>query len=137
MIIGNIKNGLVLDHIPAGKGMELYHHLKLETLSCEVALIMNAPSEKLGKKDIIKIAGMIEPDLDLLGFIAPHISINVIEDGVLREKRHPRLPETIRGIIKCRNPRCISSVERELPQLFRLTDAEAGTYRCIYCDTKA
>lgn len=137
MIIGTIVNGLVIDHIPAGKGMELYRHLGLDQLDCEVALIRNAPSEKFGKKDIIKIAEKIDLDLDLLGFITPHITVNVIENGVKVDKIHPSLPETLRDVIKCRNPRCITSIEQELPHIFRLTDSECGTYRCIYCDTKA
>ena len=137
MIIGTIVNGLVIDHIPAGKGMELYRHLGLDKLDCEVALIRNAPSDKFGKKDIIKIAEKIELDLDLLGFITPHITVNIIENGVKVEKIHPSLPETLRDVIKCRNPRCITSIEQELPHVFRLTDATTGTYRCIYCDTKA
>ena len=137
MIIGTIVNGLVIDHIPAGKGMELYLHLGLDKLDCEVALIRNAPSDKFGKKDIIKIAEKIELDLDLLGFIAPHITINVIENGEKVNKLHPALPEKLSDVIRCRNPRCITSIEQELPHIFRLTDAATGTYRCIYCDTKA
>ncbi len=137
MIIGTIVNGLVIDHIPAGKGMELYRHLGLDSLQCEVALIMNAPSEKYGKKDIIKTGEMIELDLDLLGFIAPQITVNVIENGEMTRKIHPKLPETLRDVIKCRNPRCITPFEQELPHVFRLTDPEAGTYRCIYCENKA
>lgn len=137
MIIGTIVNGLVIDHIPAGKGMELYRHLGLDELDCEVALIRNAPSEKFGKKDIIKIAEKIDLDLDLLGFITPHITVNVIENGEKVGKVHPPLPEKLKDVIKCRNPRCITSIEQELPHVFRLTDAETGTYRCIYCDTKA
>ena len=137
MIIGTIVNGLVIDHIPAGKGMDLYHHLGLDKLECEVALIRNAPSEKHGKKDIIKIAEKIDLDLDLLGFITPQITVNVIENGVKVGKIHPDLPEKLKDVIKCRNPRCITSIEQELPHIFRLTDADTGTYRCIYCDTKA
>lgn len=137
MIIGTIVNGLVIDHIPAGKGMELYRHLGLDSMQCEVALIMNAPSEKYGRKDIIKTGELIDLDLDLLGFIAPQITVNVIENGEMSRKLHPKLPETIRDVIKCRNPRCITSIEQELPHVFRLTDAESGTYRCIYCDNKA
>lgn len=137
MIIGTIVNGLVIDHIPAGKGMELYRHLGLDKLGCEVALIRNAPSDKFGKKDIIKIAEKIELDLDLLGFIAPHITVNIIENGEKVGKIHPALPEKLSNVIKCRNPRCITSIEQELPHIFRLADRETGTYRCIYCETKA
>ena len=137
MIIGTIVNGLVIDHIPAGKGMELYRHLGLDALQCEVALIMNAPSDKYGKKDIIKTGEMIDLDLDLLCFIAPQITVNIIENGEMTRKIHPKLPETLRDVIKCRNPRCITSIEQELPHVFRLTDPENGTYRCIYCENKA
>ncbi len=137
MIIGTIVDGLVIDHIPAGKGVELYNHLGLDRLKCEVALIRNAPSAKMGKKDIIKIAEKMDLDLDLLGFVSPHITVNVIENGAKVSKLHPELPETLRDVIKCRNPRCIVSIEQELPHVFRLTDREKGTYRCIYCDTKA
>ncbi|MGN1001832.1 MAG: aspartate carbamoyltransferase regulatory subunit [Oscillospiraceae bacterium] len=137
MIIGTIVNGLVIDHIPAGRGMELYRYLKLDELDCEVALIKNAPSDKFGKKDIIKTGEIIDLDLDLLGYIAPQITVNVIENGVKTRKLHPQLPETITGVIRCRNPRCITSIEQELPHIFRLTDRETKTYRCVYCDTKA
>lgn len=137
MIIGTIVNGLVIDHIPAGKGMELYRCLKLDELECEVALIKNAPSAKYGKKDIIKTGEIIGLDFDLLGYIAPQITVNVIENGVKTRKIHPELPETITGVIKCRNPRCITSIEQELPHIFRLTDRDAKTYRCVYCETKA
>ena len=137
MIIGTIVNGLVIDHIPAGKGMELYRHLGLDKLTCEVAIILNAPSDKYGKKDIIKVAEKMDLDLDLLGFIAPQITVNVIENGEKVNKLHPSLPEKLTDVIRCRNPRCITSIEQELPHIFRLTDAESGTYRCIYCDTKA
>ena len=137
MIIGNIVNGIVIDHIPAGKGMELYRHLGLDALQCEVALIMNAPSDKYGSKDIIKTNELIALDLDLLGFIAPQITVTVIEGGEIAKKFHPALPETLRDVIKCRNPRCITSIEQELPHVFRLTDPETGTYLCIYCENKA
>lgn len=137
MIIGTIVNGLVIDHIPAGKGMELYRCLKLDVLDCEVALIKNAPSEKFGKKDIIKTGEIIDLDLDLLGCIAPDITVNIIENGIRIRKFHPSLPDTITDVIKCRNPRCITSIEQELPHIFRLTDREAKIYRCVYCDTRA
>ncbi len=137
MIIGNIRDGIVIDHIPQGRGMELYSYLKLGRLDCEVALIKNAVSEKHGKKDIIKIGAPIEINLDILGFIDPHITVNIIRDGKRVEKKHPALPETIVHLIKCKNPRCITSCEQELPHVFRLTDKEHGIYRCMYCDTKA
>jgi len=137
MIIGTIVNGLVIDHIPAGRGMELYRYLSLDELECEVALIKNADSGKYGKKDIIKTSEIIDLDFQLLGYIAPQITVNVIENGQKVRKIHPELPETITDVIKCRNPRCITSIEQELNHIFRLTDKENRVYRCIYCDTKA
>ena len=137
MIIGSIVNGIVIDHIPAGRGMELYRYLRLEEMECEVALIKNASSGKLGKKDILKVNEVIDLDYDVLGFIAPEITVNVIRDGKRVEKLHPELPERITDVIRCKNPRCITSTEQELRHVFRLTDRERGAYRCIYCDTKA
>lgn len=137
MIIGTIVDGLVIDHIPAGRAMELYHYLKLQKLQCEVAIIKNATSEKLGRKDIIKIGEVIDLDLDILGFISPNITVNVIRNGERVEKLHPTLPETITDVIHCRNPRCITSIEQGLHQVFQLTEQEPVTYRCLYCDTKA
>ena len=137
MIIGTIVNGLVIDHIPAGRGMELYKYLKLEELECEVALIKNAVSGKMEKKDILKINEVIDINFDVLGFIDPQITVNIIKNGERIEKIHPELPEKLTGVIKCKNPRCITSVEQELPQVFKLTDRENGVYRCIYCETKA
>ena len=131
MIIGTIVDGLVIDHIPAGRGMELYHYLRLDRLQCEVAIIKNATSQKLGRKDIIKIGEVIDLDQDILGFISPKITVSVIRNG---EKE---LPEKISDVIRCKNPRCITSTEQELRQVFKLTDRETATYRCIYCDTKA
>ncbi len=137
MIIGSIVNGIVIDHIPAGRGMELYRYLGLEDMECEVALIKNAVSEKYGKKDILKINEVIDLDYDVLGYIAPQITVDVIRGGERVEKIHPQLPETITGVIKCKNPRCITSTEQELEHVFRLADREHGVYRCIYCDTRA
>ena len=137
MIIGTIVNGVVIDHIPAGKGMEIYRYLHLDELECEVALIKNAPSDKCGKKDILKVGEVISLDYDLLGYIDPKITVNIIENGQRVKKLHPSLPERISGIIRCKNPRCITSTEQELEHVFRLTDRENGIYRCIYCDTKA
>ena len=137
MIIGSIVNGVVIDHIPAGKGMDLYKLLKLDNYEFEVALIKNAPSDKYGKKDIIKISEAIDINLDVLGFIAPQITISVIKNGERVEKIHPNLPETLSGVIKCKNPRCITSTEQGIVHKFRLTDRLSGTYRCIYCDSKA
>jgi len=137
MIIGNIVNGVVIDHIPAGRGMELYHYLKLDSLECEVALIKNAESDKCGKKDILKINEEINLNFDMLGYIAPHITVNIIQNGERVKKIHPQLPETITNVIKCKNPRCITSVEHDLKHVFKLTDKENGVYRCAYCDTRA
>ena len=137
MIIGTIVDGLVIDHIPAGRAMELYHYLRLDRLQCEVAIIKNATSEKYGRKDIIKVGEVIELDLDILGFISPNITVNVIRNGEKVDKMHPDLPERITDVIRCKNPRCITSTEQELRQVFKLTDRETATYRCIYCETKA
>ncbi len=137
MIIGSIVNGYVIDHIPAGRGMDLYRYLNLEGLECEVALIKNAPSVKRGKKDIIKIGELMELNFDILGFIDPHITVNVIRNHERVEKLHPALPETITDVLRCKNPRCITSVEQELPQVFKLTERKNGVYRCIYCETRA
>ena len=137
MIIGSIVNGIVIDHIPAGRGMELYRYLKLDDMECEVALIKNASSDKYGKKDILKVNEVIDMDFDILGYIAPQITVNVIRNGERVQKIHPKLPETITGVLRCKNPRCITSIEQELQHVFKLTDREHGVYRCIYCDTKA
>ena len=137
MKIDSIKNGLVIDPIRAGNGMEIYRLLELEKLDCSVAIIKNVASKKLGKKDIIKIDADIEIDLDILGYIDSDITINVIRDSVLVEKRHIELPETLTGVLVCKNPRCISATEQELPQIFKLTDRENKVYRCMYCEAKA
>ena len=137
MNIDSIVNGIVIDHIPAGRGMELYRYLKLDDMECEVALIKNASSDKYGKKDILKVNEVIDLDFDMLGYIAPQITVNIIRNGERVEKVHPKLPETITGVLRCKNPRCITSIEQELQHVFKLTDREHGVYRCIYCDTKA
>ena len=137
MIIGTIKDGIVIDHIPAGYGMELYRYLKLDNMECEVALIKNAVSGKYGRKDILKVNEKIDLNFDLIGYIAPHITVNIIANGVRVKKIQPQLPETLTGVIKCKNPRCITSIEQELEHIFKLTDPKNGVYRCIYCETKA
>jgi len=137
MNIDSIKNGIVIDHITAGKGMELYRLLNLESLDCPVAIIKNAQSGKLGKKDIIKVDGEADVSLDLLGYVDPGITINVIKDSELVEKKQPVLPERLTGVLKCRNPRCITTTEQELPQIFRLTDRKNRVYRCLYCEAKS
>lgn len=137
MTIDSIKNGIVIDHIAAGKAMELYQILGLGKLDCSVAILKNVTSAKLGKKDIIKIDRELDLDWDIIGYVDPNITVNIIKDGVRLEKRQLKLPETITGVIHCKNPRCITSVEQELPQVFKLTDREKRVYRCLYCETKA
>ncbi|MBR4942116.1 MAG: aspartate carbamoyltransferase regulatory subunit [Clostridia bacterium] len=137
MIIGQIENGIVLDHITAGRGMEIYEVLGLGKLDCMVALIKNADSVKMGKKDIIKIDEVLDLDLDIIGYIDPGITVNIIRNGERAKRMKLELPSEVRGVIRCRNPRCITSVEQELEHVFRLTDRENRVYRCIYCDTKA
>lgn len=137
MNIDGITNGLVIDHIEAGKGMELYNALNLGELECSVALIKNVSSHKMGKKDIIKVDEVIDVDLDVLGFIDPNITVNTIQNNEIVGKSHIELPKRVTNIIKCKNPRCITSTEQELPHIFKLTDPEKRIYRCIYCETKA
>ena len=137
MNIDPITNGIVIDHIPAGGAMKLYELLHLDRLDCSVAIIKNAHSRKDGKKDIIKIDAEIDLDFDMIGYLAPAAKINIIRDGNLYEKRSVTLPETLTNVIQCKNPRCITTVEQELDQIFRLADPENGVYRCIYCETKA
>lgn len=137
MNIDSIHNGIVLDHIKAGKSMDIYRMLNLDKLDCQVAIIKNAVSRKMGRKDIIKIDSELDVDLDLLGYIDPDISVNIIRDGQLVEKKHLKLPDRVTGILKCKNPRCISSVEQELPQIFKLTNKSARIYRCLYCEARA
>ena len=137
MTIDSIQNGVVIDHIPAGKAMALYQHLNLEQADCSVAILKNVPSQRLGRKDIIKIDDGMDIDWDVLGYIAPDCTVNVIRDGVISEKRHLALPEKLVNVIRCRNPRCITTIEQELPHVFKLTDRENLVYRCIYCESKA
>ncbi len=137
MNIDSISNGIVIDHITAGRGMKLYQLLGLGKLDCSVAIIKNAHSNKLGKKDIIKIDSDIPVNLDVIGYVDPGVSINIIRDGKLVEKRRIGMPETLTNVIFCKNPRCITTTEQELPHVFRLTDRQNKVYRCIYCETKA
>lgn len=134
--ISGLNEGVVIDHIKAGGGMNVYHYLKLDELDCQVAVIKNATSKKMGKKDIIKIEGHPTIDYDMLGVLDPNLTIDIIKNEVIVEKRHLRLPEIVTNVIKCRNPRCITSVEQELPHKFKLTDKERGIYRCVYCEQK-
>ncbi|MBR7146859.1 MAG: aspartate carbamoyltransferase regulatory subunit [Oscillospiraceae bacterium] len=137
MIIDSIQNGIVIDHISAGKAMELYNILGLGELDCTVAILKNVTSGKLGRKDIIKIDQIMELDWDLIGYVDPSITVNIIKDGERVEKRQLKTPEIITGVIRCKNPRCITSVEQELKQVFKLTDPEKRVYRCLYCETQA
>lgn len=137
MNIDSIKNGIVIDHITAGKAMMLYNLLKLNKLDSPVAIIQRATSTKMGQKDIIKIAVDMEPDMDILGYVDPGATINIIRDGKLVEKRNIALPEKLTNVLKCKNPRCIVTTEQELPHIFKLTDAENRVYRCLYCETMA
>lgn len=137
MIVDEIKNGLVIDHIKAGQAMEIYKFLGLDKLDCTVAIIKNAVSRRMGKKDIIKIDADIELDMSVLGYIDHNLTINVIKDGANVRKYHPELPLEIVDIVKCKNPRCITSTEQELSHVFKLTDRENSVYRCIYCESKA
>ena len=137
MIIGQIKDGIVLDHITAGNGMNIYNVLNLGKLDCSVALIKNAESPKMGKKDIIKIGTVLDIDLDVLGYLDPGVTVNIIRDSVVAERRHVALPQRVVDVIKCKNPRCITSVEREIVHEFKLTDPAKKIYRCIYCEQKA
>ena len=136
MKLGHIENGIVLDHITAGNGMHVYNVLGLGDLDCTVALIKNADSPKMGKKDIIKISTHLDIDLDILGYLDPGITVNMIHDSVITERRHVALPQRVVGVIKCKNPRCITSVEREIVHEFKLTDPVKKVYRCIYCEQK-
>ena len=137
MEVTPLVNGIVLDHINAGLGIELYNILKLGELTCQVALILNADSKKLGKKDIIKIGEVIDLDFTVLGYIDPGITVNVIRDGKVVKREKLELPERVFDVIRCKNPRCITSCEQEIRHIFKLTDRDARVYRCIYCESKA
>ncbi|MBO7254558.1 MAG: aspartate carbamoyltransferase regulatory subunit [Clostridia bacterium] len=137
MNIDSINNGVVIDHITAGNAMRLYPLLGLDTLDCSIAIIKNAQSEKLGKKDIIKIDGEIVPDMDIIGYVDPGATVNIIKNGKLVSKCTIDMPKILTNVIKCKNPRCITSVEQEIEHIFKLTDENKKIYRCIYCETKA
>ena len=137
MIIGQIKDGIVLDHITAGKSMEIYNVLKLDKLDCSIAMIQNADSVKMGKKDIIKIGTVLDLNLDVLGYIDPNTTVNIIRDGKVAKRHNLWLPERVTGVIKCKNPRCITSVEVNVVHEFKLADKEKKIYRCIYCEHDA
>ena len=137
MEINPITNGIVIDHIEAGKGMEVYNLLNLSELDSMVALIKNVPSKKTGRKDIIKIDEDVSIDLEVLGYIAPEVTVSIIKDGVTVDKRKLELPQVVKNVIKCKNPRCITSVEQGIDHVFNLVDREKRIYRCIYCESKA
>ena len=137
MNIDSINNGIVIDHIEAGKSMEIYKYLGLENLDCSVAIIKNVKSKRTGKKDIIKIDNDIDIDMDILGYIDTNITVNIIKDGEIIKKAHMELPEKLINIAKCQNPRCITTVEQEIDQVFELTDRENKVYRCKYCEAQA
>ena len=137
MRVDSVKNGVVIDHITNGKAMQIYSLLNLDNLDCTVAILRNVPSRKMGKKDIIKIDCNMDINFDVLGFISPNITVDVIRDGKVVEKKHIDLPERLTDILECKNPRCITSTEQDIHHISRLTDRENGVYRCIYCETKA
>ena len=137
MVIDKIENGIVLDNIRAGNAMVLYRYLRLDELDCCGAIIKNVKSQKMGRKDIIKIDSLIDINLDVLGYFDESITVNIIRNGEKVAKKHLSLPERIVNIVKCKNPRCITSTEQELDQVFRLTDREHRIYRCIYCDSSS
>ena len=136
MKIDSIMNGVVLDHIQAGKSMEIYKYLHLDKLDCSVAIIKNVRSNRMGRKDIIKIDSPMELDLDVLGYIDPNITVNIIHDGKLVEKKHLELPKKLLNVIRCKNPRCITVAEPQLDAIFLLSDAEKHSYRCAYCEAE-
>ena len=137
MIVDAIKNGIVIDHITAGNAMELYSILDLDKLDCTVAVLKNVPSKKKGKKDIIKVDTLIDVDFDVLGYVDPNITVSIIKDSKVEKKLEMKLPSTVTNVIKCKNPRCITSTEQELDHIFKLTNAEKKIYRCVYCESQA
>ena len=137
MNIDSIQNGIVIDHITAGKGMEIYNLLELHKLDCSVALLMNAYSGKMGKKDIIKVNADIDIDMNALGYVDPGATVVIIRDNKVVEKHAVSLPKKLVNVLKCKNPRCITTTEQELPNVFLLTEPENHVYRCMYCEAKA
>ena len=137
MNVDSIKNGIVIDHITAGRGMDLYRLLGLDEVDCPVAIIKNVASRKMGKKDIIKIDADLYLDVAILGYVDPGVTVNVIKNGALAEKKQIALPERLTNVIRCKNPRCITTTEQELTHIFKLTDPDKRIYRCLYCETKA
>ena len=137
MNVDSISNGIVIDHITKGRGMVLYNLLGLDALECSVALIRNVPSSKMGRKDIIKIDADIPVSFDVIGYVDPGITVNIIRDGIITDKKSIAPPEILTNVIKCKNPRCITSAEQELDHVFKLVDRENTVYRCVYCESKA
>ena len=137
MNIDSVRNGVVIDHITAGNGARLYELLGLDSLTCTVAFIRNVPSKKMGRKDIIKVDGDVTLNLDVIGYVDPAATVNIIRDGALVKKCNIEMPQQLVNVIKCKNPRCITSAESNLEQVFTLTDREEKIYRCIYCEAKA
>ncbi len=136
MIVNPIKNGVVIDHIKQGGVMKIFKALNLDKLDCQVAIIKNAESEKMGRKDILKICEPININFDVLALLDPGVTVSIIKDGVVAERKRLELPERVEGLIKCSNPRCITSIEQELPSVFKLTDRDKRVYRCVYCESK-
>ena len=136
MIVNPIENGVVLDHITAGKAMDIYKVLRLDKLGCTVAVIVNAPSKKMGRKDVLKIYDVIDLNFDVLGYLDPGITVSIIANGDVVRRISLDLPEQVEGVLRCKNPRCITSCEQELPHVFKLTDRKKKVYRCIYCEQK-
>ena len=136
MKVDSIRNGIVIDHINAGRAMEIYKLLGLDSLDCSVALIKNVPSRRMVRKDIIKIDSDFDLDINALGFVDPEVTVNIIRDGVVAEKKRVQLPKELVNVVFCKNPRCITSTEQGLDRVFRLTDEQKKIYRCIYCDAK-
>ena len=137
MTVDSIQNGIVIDHIAAGCGMKIYELLRLNEAEVPVAIMMNVASGKMGRKDIIKIDGEVSLNLDAIGYVDPGATVNVIRDGRLTEKKRIGMPERLENVIRCKNPRCVSTTEQELPQVFLLTDRENKVYRCAWCETRA
>ncbi len=137
MYIDAIANGIVIDHITAGRGMRIYHLLQLDALDCSVAIIKNVVSRKMGRKDMIKIDAAIDVNTEILGYVDPGVTVDIIRGGELVEKKRIEPPARLTNVIFCKNPRCITSTEQELPHVFRLADPENKIYRCVYCETRA
>lgn len=137
MEVTSIQNGIIIDHVPAGTALKVLEYLKIDPSRTKLALIMNTDSRTYGTKDIIKIEGTVDVDLDVLGFVARTATVGIVRDGVIVEKRSPRLPEHVVDVITCRNPRCVTTVERGIRQRFHLTHSERQEYRCDYCDEEA